>query len=93
MIARQLDIFDGVTYSSELDGERLSSQLERVRRLMADGKWRTLAEIRAECGGSEAACSARLRDLRKPKFGGHVVERRRRGDGRKGLHEYRMETR
>jgi hypothetical protein len=57
---------------------------------MSDGAWRTLEEIRSRVGGSEAAISARLRDLRKDKFGGHIVESRRRGDGSRGLWEYRL---
>jgi len=40
------------------------TQLDRVKRLMSDGKWRTLAEIREYAGGTETAVSARLRDLR-----------------------------
>jgi len=58
-----------------LDGERLKSQLGKVFRLMSDGRWRTLAQIREQIGcGSEAGISARLRDLRKA---GHVVLRQR----------------
>jgi len=65
--------------------------LDRVRDLMRDGRWRTLAEIVELCGGSEAGVSARLRDLRKPQHGGRRVERRRRGEPRLGLWEYRLE--
>lgn len=79
--------FDGDTYDAKQDGPRLSGQLDRVRDLMADGDWRTLAEIATAVGGSEAGVSARLRDLRKDRFGGHVVERKR-IDG--GLWAYRL---
>lgn len=87
---RQAADFDGATYEPPLDRERLTGQLRRVYELMRDARWRTLTEIREVAGGSEAACSARLRDLRKARFGGHTVERRRRGDGRAGLFEYRL---
>jgi len=80
--------FDGGTYQADLDRPRLENQLSLVRQLMSDGRWRTLAEVLAGVGvGSEAGISARLRDLRKPKFGGYVVERRRRHGG---LWEYRV---
>lgn len=79
---------DGETYVPGLDKVRLNSQLRRVFDLMKDGAWRTLDEIRAVAGGSEAGISARLRDLRKGKFGGYEVMSRRRGEGRDGLHEY-----
>jgi hypothetical protein len=80
--------FDGDTYDPALDEDRLRTQLGRVFALMADGRWRTLAAVQTVAGGSEAACSARLRDLRKPKFGGYTVEHRRCGAG--GLWEYRL---
>ena len=69
--------FDGATYSPTLDKERLGSQLERVRELMRDRVWRTIVEIHAKCGGMETGISARLRDLRKEKFGGYEVEGKR----------------
>lgn len=69
------------------DAERLTSQLERVKRLMLDGQWRTLRHIAGCVGGSEAAISARLRDLRKPHFGGYEVERTRLS---RGLWSYRV---
>lgn len=81
--------FDGKTFDHAKDGARLSTQLERVRELMADGRWRTLAQIKKACGGSEASVSARLRDLRKARFGGLSIERRRYGASAGGLWEYR----
>lgn len=83
--------FDGATYRRENDHARLDSQLQRVKLLMLDGKWRTLAEIEEATGdGSSASISARLRDLRKEKFGGFEVERRPRGSEKRGLYEYRV---
>jgi hypothetical protein len=71
--------FDGSTYDHEKDGKRLSTQLVAVWNLMRDGSWRSLASIVAAlpAGHSESAVSARLRDFRKARFGGHTVERRR----------------
>ncbi len=66
------------------DLPRLKTLLERVQRLMVDEQWRTLDEIRCACGGSEASCSARLRDLRKRGF---EVERQR---VTAGLWKYRV---
>ena len=82
-------MFDGNTVTTE-DTPRLTTLLDRVRFVMSDEGWRTLQEIRARAGGSEAGVSARLRDLRKEKFGGYRVERRRRGEHARGLHEYRV---
>lgn len=81
---------DGETFSLEHDAERLTNQLARVTAVMSDGRWRTLSEIQALAGGSEAGVSARLRDMRKSKFGGYAVERRRRGEPKAGLWEYRV---
>lgn len=79
--------FDGKTYEPELDFTRLHSQLARVLDLMIDGEWRTLDQIHSSIGGSIPSISARLRDLRKSKFGEFNVERRRVGVG---LFEYRV---
>jgi hypothetical protein len=83
------DHFDGATFDSTEDAERLSSQAVRVLALMLDGEWRTLATIADAVSGSEAGVSARLRDLRKVRFGAYQVERRR-VEGAHGLHEYRV---
>ena len=69
--------FAGETYDEVLDGKRLASQLERVKLLMADRRWRSLSSIARIVGGSEAGVSARLRDLRKSKHGGLIVQRQR----------------
>lgn len=79
--------FGGATFDPALDEVRLTGLLERVREAMANGAWWTLAALVEKCGGSEAGVSARLRDLRKIRFGAHTIERRRCGSG---LWEYRM---
>ena len=73
-----------------LDDARLRTLQARVIELMSDGAYRTLGEIKAITGGSETGISARLRDARRPAFGGYHVERRRRGDAAAGLWEYRF---
>lgn len=86
------EAFDGVTYNPSQDYARMNLQQHRVFKLMSDGQWRTLAQI-AEGKFSEAGASARLRDLRKARYGSHTIRRRRvLEDGRKGgLWEYRLE--
>lgn len=70
-------MFDGATYEPDLDRDRLGRQLSRVLGLMGDGRWRSLADITRATGAPPASVSARLRDLRKPKFGSYQVERQR----------------
>ena len=84
--------FSGETYEPKRDYARLTNQLGRVFDIMKDGQWRTLAQIGVGTWGygasdTEAAISARLRDLRKQAHGGHTVERRRDGIG---LYAYRL---
>lgn len=80
-------LFDGITYDPTLDEVRLSGQLERVRALLLGGAWYSLAHIAAVAGCSEAGASARVRDLRKTKWGGYTIERKRVD---RGLHHYRL---
>lgn len=87
---RRISEFDGETYDPSKDKARLKHQLGRVYETMIDGLWRTLEGVAKLTGASEAAVSARLRDLRKPKFGGYVVERRAREPRKSGLFEYRL---
>jgi type II secretory pathway predicted ATPase ExeA len=85
-------LFSGASYIREFDETRLKGQWLRVWNIMRSGHWLTLSEIQTRIHAtgnhdSEAAISARLRDFRKEKFGGHTVNRRRRGDPKQGLFE------
>lgn len=73
--------FDGRTYDPARDSKRLTSQYERVWRAMSDRTWHTLPEIARLTGSSETGVAARLRDMRKARFGAHTVERYYVGEG------------
>ena len=80
--------FGGVTFDPDRDGERLKVQLIKVYALMCDSRWRTLRQIEAVVGKSPTqSCSARLRDLRKPRCGVLVVDKRHIA---RGVWEYRL---
>jgi hypothetical protein len=66
----------GESFDRARDGKRLNAQAQAVFSYMQHGEWRTLADIAAATGHPEASVSARLRDLRRPQFGGYTVERR-----------------
>lgn len=56
--------------------------LKAVRAIMADGLWRSSYDVLRELAAqgilaSESAVTARLRDLRKPQYGGLKVECRK----------------
>lgn len=78
---------DGETYDHDRDGPRLHRQAQLVFDAIKDGRWRTLHAITERTGEPEASVSARLRDLRKPKFGGFTISRRYVAAG---VWEYRM---
>ena len=69
--------FDGESYNPDLDKVRLTGQLQRVHSFLSDARWHTLHEISVRTEAPESSCSARLRDLRKDKFGAHIVDRKR----------------
>lgn len=79
--------FDGVTYQPVRDQVRLNAQLTRVLEVVMDGKWHSLRELSTLTGDPESSVSARLRDLRKPRFGAYMVERNYVGNG---LWAYRL---
>ena len=87
--------FDGDTFDPFLDGVRLESQLSLVAQVMADGAWWTIPAVVVEIARrfgvkcSDTGVSARIRDFRKPRFGGRGVDRRRVVAG-SGLYEYRV---
>jgi hypothetical protein len=83
--------FDGRVYDPRQDRVRLSRQYDRVFRVMSQGGWSTIEEICAATGDPHASVSARLRDMRKPRNGGHRVDRRRRGEFASAPMEFRLE--
>lgn len=72
---------DGATFNPDRDMVRLNRQAADVWAIVRDGEWYGLADISRLSGHPEASVSARLRDLRKPQFGGFTVQREYRGDG------------
>lgn len=85
--------FDGAaTLTPSVDDPRLSTQLGKVYAVMLDGDWHSLSGLEMAIGltATQTAISARLRDLRKPRFGGNTIERHRGDDG---LWFYKMTTR
>lgn len=82
--------FDGPDYEPAIDYTRLTGQILRIWEAMKDQHWRTLGEISRLTRDPESSISAQLRHLRKPKFGSHQVNRRRRGDRSQGLFEYQV---
>lgn len=83
----RLPDFGGATYDRDRDHERLGKQALEVWAVLQDREWHTLSSISAATGHPEASVSARIRDLRKPKFGGYEVERE---FVRRGLWRYRI---
>lgn len=79
--------FDGATYDHSRDSARLGDQMLAVLSIMSDGQWRTLADLASQAHAPEASVSARLRDLRKPRFGGYTVNRQYVKDG---VHRYQL---
>lgn len=68
-------VFDGADYVHELDGKRLAKNHLKLKNLMQDQRFRTLSEISAITNIPEASVSAGLRDFRKERFGGHIVNK------------------
>lgn len=80
--------FDGKTYDPMQDGDRLGKQMAAVKSYMLTHDWVTVEELRAAgIHGSETGIAARIRDLRKERFGSYDVDRMR-VDG--GLYAYRV---
>lgn len=82
--------FPGPDYMWQYDSFRLLDQHKRVKEIMLMGWWVTLREVALATRAPEASVSAQIRHLRKERFGGYVIEKRRRGDPGKGLFEYRI---
>ena len=79
--------FDGSDINQDRDTSRLTGQLERILEYIRPGHWVTLEMIAHFAGAPEASVSAQLRNLRKARFGSHVIEKRYVDNG---LYEYRF---
>lgn len=60
----------------------------RIAAILRDGNWRSARSIARRLRLSTAGTTARLRDLRKAEYGGHVIQVRR--PARPGVFDYRM---
>lgn len=78
----------GPAYEENIDGKRIKDQRNAILRFMIDGVYRPLYAISQQLGIPEASVSAQLRHLRKEKFGGYRVDKKRVGVG--GLWTYRV---
>lgn len=86
--ARTPVIVDGSTFDRKQDAKRLTSLHHRVLEYMlSHGEYRTLAQIRGACGGSENGIAARLRAYRLPQHGGYRMDCER---DKGGLYRYRV---
>jgi len=79
-VRRQIGEFQ--SHSAPADKAKMESNRAAVLALMLDGRERSLRMIRAECGfDPETEISARLRELRRPEYGGYEVKCWRFPDG------------
>ena len=79
--------FDGSDYKHKRDSARLSGQLLRIWDVMKDGEWRTLDQISELTRTPHSSASAQLRNLRKERFGSHIIDKEHKDDG---LYRYRL---
>lgn len=66
--------FDGCDVTPA-DQVRLTGQLARIYAVLTQGGLWTVASLARVTGFPEPSISAQLRNLRKPRFGGHDVQR------------------
>lgn len=73
----------------KIDFDRLQGQTKRIHDLMIDGVYRTLSEIENITGDPQPSISSQLRHLRKIRFGGFILNKRRRNENG-GTWEYQL---
>jgi len=82
-----MSTFEGDTYDEVLDKDRLSTQLAAVLNLMLDEEWHKMQSIASAINAPEPSVSAQIRNLRKDKHGGYIINRRRINN----TYEYRLD--
>lgn len=80
----------GPAYDSVLDGERIRRQMQTIKEYMLQEEWKTLQEMENMLHYPQASISAELRHLRKVRFGGYAVDKRRRQCAVGKVWEYRV---
>ena len=73
--------FDGDDYDSTRDKERLTKQRDKIRMYMEGRDYLTVQEVAEFFNYPENSVSAQMRNLRKKKFGGRIVDREYFGNG------------
>lgn len=63
------------------------TQMHQILATLRSGDWLTLPELNEKTGAPVASISAQLRNLRKPEYGSHRIDRRRRAGN---LFEYKL---
>lgn len=83
----------GPAYDRNIDEPAIEDQRNNIKLLMINysESWFTLSEIAAILHYPEASISAQLRHLRKDKFGGYDVQKRRRTGGGYRVWEYHLD--
>jgi hypothetical protein len=84
--------FGGDQYHDE-DEQKLRRNTDAIRELLVGhpGQWFSVAEIRRACKLSpDTEVTARLRDLRKPRWGAWAIDCERQRDG---VYRYRLRVR
>jgi hypothetical protein len=79
----------GPLFDWAVDHSRLERQMDKIRDYMLAAGWRSLAEIEQATGYPQASISAQLRHLKKVRFGGFGLDKRRRHQ-EGGTWEYRL---
>jgi hypothetical protein len=84
----------GPAYVRVLDGARVAKQMDVIRDVMLSASesktWLTLEELHKLTGYPTPSISAQFRHLQRPENGGYIGEKRRRGEGKRGLWEYSL---
>lgn len=93
-VLSQLEVIRDVLLSAAECAEAVAlrpyRQLWDPAQLAEDSGWMTLRELGELTSYGEASISAQLRHLRKQRFGGYVVAKRRRSSPSRGVWEYRI---
>lgn len=78
--------FDSGVRLEQADHVRLGAQIARVKAVLETGRWYTVPDLqdaiweRFRVRDPEPSLSAQIRNLKKPKHGGHEIERKREGN-------------